>query len=276
MIKSRTFSQPAAWRRPSPESLTYFGLRALLPVALVVVWQLLSLTWPDSPRYATPAGVVEAFGELWVEGDFQVGTLVSLKHVMISFLLAAFFGGSLGLIMGYWPRMNEWVGPFVHSLRPIAPYAWIPLAILWFGIGDTTAFFIITYAAFFPMLVNAIAGARNIDRNLVNAARCLGASPGTLFTRVIFPATLPYLLVGARLAMGSAWIAVVAAELATGARGGQSATGGLGQMMFVFYAYYTNLNYIVVCIIGVGVFALLSDRLLHWLYRQLTPWAQWR
>ena len=274
MIEAKAQPNVAVWNKDQIKSIFLFLIRVLAPLALILVWYLISLSLPNSPRYATPTGVIAAFKDLWASGDFQTGSLVSIKHVFFSFVFATIAGGILGLVMGYSNTVNQWLGPFVHSLRPIAPYAWIPLAILWFGIGDTTAFVIVAYAAFFPMLINAITGARNLDRNLINAARCLGASPLTIFRRVIFPATLPYLLVGARLAMGSAWISVVAAELATGARGGQSATGGLGQMMFVFYAYYTNLNYIVVCIIGVGVFSLLSDRLLHWFYKVLTPWSQ--
>ena len=249
-------------------------VRMVLPLSLLVLWYLLSLGWPRSPQFATPLGVVRAFFELWAKGHLQAGALISIERILAAFTLAAILGGSLGLLMGYWPALDGWLGPLVHTLRPIAPYAWIPLVILWLGIGDAAVISIVAYAAFFPMTVNAITGARNIDRNLIDTARVLGASPLTLFSRVFFPAALPSLLVGARLAMGSAWIAVVAAELASGSRATQSAMGGLGQMMYIFYAYSINLNYIVACIITVGVLALLSDRLLHALYRRLTPWAR--
>lgn len=251
-----------------------FVVRAVLPVSLVLVWYALSLGWPRSPQFATPVGVLRAFIELWAKGSLQTGALISIERILTAFVLATVLGGSVGLLMGYWPVLDGWLGPLVHTLRPIAPYAWIPLVILWLGIGDAAVISIVAYAAFFPMTVNAITGARNIDRNLIDTARVLGASRLTLFGRVFFPAALPSLLVGARLAMGSAWIAVVAAELASGSRGTQSATGGLGQMMYIFYAYSINLNYIVACIITVGVFALLSDRLLGALYRKLTPWAR--
>jgi ABC-type nitrate/sulfonate/bicarbonate transport system permease component len=257
-------AQPAGW----------LALHLLLPVSLLVLWQLLSLSWPHTVRYATPLGVLSALFDLIGKGDLQLAALISLKHVGVAFVLAVLSGGALGLAMGYWPALDRWVGPLVNTLRPIAPYAWIPLAILWLGIGDATAIAIVTYSAFFPMVLNAISGARNVDRNLIAAARALGAGPRTLLVRVLFPATLPSMLVGARLAMGSAWVAVVAAELACGARGGRGATGGLGQMMFMFYAYASNLNQIVVCIIAVGVLALLSDRLIHRLYGSLSPWMR--
>lgn len=251
-----------------------FALRAALPLFLLVLWYVLSLGWPRGPQFATPVGVLRAFIELWAKGSLQTGALVSIERILTAFVLATVLGGSVGLLMGYWPALDGWLGPLVHTLRSIAPYAWIPLVILWLGIGDAAVISIVTYAAFFPMTVNAITGARNIDRNLIDVARVLGASRLTLFGRVFFPAALPSLLVGARLAMGSAWIAVVAAELASGSRATQSASGGLGQMMYIFYAYSINLNYIVACIITVGVLALLSDRLLGALYRRLTPWAR--
>jgi len=252
------------------------AVRAALPLSLLLLWQILSLDWPPSPQFATPVGVLRAFGELLAKGRLQAGALISIGRILTAFALATLLGGSVGLLMGYFSVLDRWLGPLVHTLRSIAPYAWIPLVILWLGIGDAAVISIVAYAAFFPMTVNAITGARNIDRNLVDAAHVLGASRLTLFGRVFFPAALPSLLVGARLAMGSAWIAIVAAELASGSRATQTAMGGLGQMMYIFYAYSINLNYIVACIITVGVLALLSDLLLGALYRRLAPWARGR
>jgi ABC-type nitrate/sulfonate/bicarbonate transport system permease component len=251
---------------------TRIAVRATLPIVLVAGWYLLTLGQEDDPRISTPPGVVTAFGELWASGDLLVGTWVSLQHIFISFALAAVSGGAVGMLMGSFNTVDHWLGPIVHSLRPIAPYAWIPMAILWFGISDAAAIFVITYAAFFPMVVNTMEGVRQVDRTMIDAARVLGASRWTILRRVVFPGALPGIMVGLRLAMGLAWIAVVAAELATGSAGGQGATGGLGQMMFVFYAYQINLNYIVVCIIMVAVMALITDRVMQGAHRRVTPW----
>ena len=248
------------------------ALRAVLPIALLVVWHFLTLGLGNDPRVATPLGVVRAFGELWTSGDLVIGTWVSLQHILFSFTFAAVSGTAVGMLMGYFRAADIWLGPLVHSLRPIAPYAWIPIAILWFGVGHAAAMFVITYAAFLPIVVNAAAGVHKVDRNLVDAARDLGASQWTMLRRVVFPGALPGIMVGLRLAMGMAWMAVVAAELATGSAGGRSATGGLGQMMFIFYAYEINLNYIVVCIIVVALLALVSDRIMRGLQRRLAPW----
>jgi ABC-type nitrate/sulfonate/bicarbonate transport system permease component len=248
------------------------ALRAALPIGLLVVWYFLTLGRGDDPRVATPPGVVRAFGELWASGDLLIGTWVSLQHVLFSFVFAAVSGTVVGMLMGYFRAAEHWLGPLVHSLRPVAPYAWIPIAILWLGVGDAAAMFVITYAAFFPMIVNVTAGVQSINRNLLDAARALGASQWMTLRRVVFPGALPGIMVGLRLAMGMAWIAVVAAELATGNAGGRSATGGLGQMMFIFYAYEINLNYIVVCIIVVALMALAADRVIQGLHRRLAPW----
>jgi len=269
-----TAAQRAVAVRPFDLTGVRVVVRVVLPLSLLLLWHGLSLGWPKSPQYATPGGVVRAFIELWAKGSLQTGALISIERILTAFALAAVLGGSVGLLMGYWPGLDGWLGPLVHTLRPIAPYAWIPLVILWLGIGDAAVISIVAYAAFFPMTVNAITGARSIDRNLIDAARVLGASPLTLFGRVFFPAALPSLLVGARLAMGSAWTAIVAAELAAGSRATHTTMGGLGQMMYIFYTYSVNLNYIVACIITVGVLALLSDSLLGALYRRLTPWAR--
>jgi ABC-type nitrate/sulfonate/bicarbonate transport system permease component len=248
------------------------ALRVVLPITLLVVWYYLTRDQGDDPRVATPPGVVRAFGELWASGDLLIGTLISFQHVIFSFVLAAVSGTAVGMLMGYFRAVDHWLGPLVHSLRPIAPYAWIPMGILWFGVGDAAAMFVITYAAVFPMIVNVTAGVHSIDRNLIDAARVLGASQWMTLRRVVFPGALPGITVGLRLALGMAWIAVVAAELATGNAGGRSATGGLGQMMFIFYAYEINLNYIVACIIVVALMALASDRIMQRLQRRLAPW----
>ena len=249
-------------------------LHLIMPLGLLMLWQVASLNWPANPKYATLQGVVAAFGTLWAKGTMQMGIRMSLMHIVGGFSIAVALGSVLGLLMGYLPGMNRWLGPLVHSLRPIAPYAWIPLVILWIGIGDSSVIAIVAYAGFFPMVMNAMTGARKIDRSLIDAARVLGARPLTLFARVFLPAALPSLLVGARLAMGASWTSVVAAELTSGARGGPDATSGLGQMMFTFYAYSLNLNNIVACIIVVGALALLFDRALGAIYRQVTPWAR--
>ena len=157
--------------------------------------------------------------------------------------------------------------------RPIAAIAVLPLAILWLGTGTGAAVAIVAYAAFFPLVVNTVAGAKNVSPALVQAAATMGLSRFTTIRTVIVPAALPSIGVGLRIAMGVGWTAIVAAELAVGAKAGGGGSGGIGQMMFVFYAYSIELNRIIVCMIAVGIVALLLNRVLQLMMKKLMPWA---
>lgn len=247
----------------------------LLPAILVVAWQAWALTLPpDSPAPA-PARVVTTFINLASSGGLVLATLQSLGRVLVGFAFALLAGVSLGALMGSNARVKDNLDPIVESFRPIAPMALLPMAILWFGTGTAPSLAIVAYAAFFPLLLNTIHAVSRVDRKLVLAAMTMGIPRRRILTQVLLPAALPGVLLGARLAMGVAWTAIIAAELAVGAKSGEGGTsGGIGQMMFVFYAYSVDLNGIVVCMIVVGVVALLIDRTFRAAERRLMPWRQ--
>ena len=232
--------------------------RSLLPVLLLVAVAdgrttgLAATNRAPSPaRVAARAAEMIASGELrWRSSKACSASPWASPSRLRSALL-------LGAAMGAFRSVGRNLDPLIESFRPIAPIALLPLAILWFGTGTPAAAFIVAYAAFFPMLINTIHGVRSVDRRLVQAARTLGVSGSTTLRTVLLPGALPSIFVGARLALGVAWTAIIAAELAVGAKAGGGATGGIGQMMFVFYAYSVELNGIVVCMIAVGVVALL-------------------
>jgi len=148
------------------------------------------------------------------------------------------------------------------------------MMVLWFGIGEASKIFFIAYAAFFPIIVNTIHGVRSVDASLARAALTMGVRRATILRTVILPGALPQIFTGARLGMGVAWTSIIAAELAVGAKAGSGGSGGIGQMMFVFYAYSVELNSIVVCMISVGLIALAIDRGLLWLQRRSMPWIE--
>jgi ABC-type nitrate/sulfonate/bicarbonate transport system permease component len=150
----------------------------------------------------------------------------------------------------------------------------LPIAILLLGTGTPTALAIVAYASFFPVVVNTVHGVSHVDRKLILAARTMGISRLSILTRVVLPGALPSILLGTRLAMGVAWTAIIAAELAVGAKSGGGGSGGIGQMMFVFYAYNIDLNAIVVCMTVVGLVALCIDHIFKMLEKRLTPWRQ--
>jgi len=246
-------------------------LGAMLPLLLLVVWQ----TWgmaQSNQRVPLPSRVLAAAVDLIVNGDLPAALLQSLGRVFAGFGIAALLAIPLGLAMGCFRAVERNLDPLVESFRPIAAIAILPLAILWLGTGTPAALLIVAYAAFFPIIVNTIAGAKRVNPVLLNAAATMGLSRLAVIRTVVVPSALPAIFVGLRIALGVAWTAIVAAELAVGAKAGGGGSGGIGQMMFVFYAYSIELNRIVVCMIAVGLIALVLDRVLRAILRFLMPW----
>lgn len=243
-----------------------------LPIILLVIWQSWAMTLPETSPAPAPLKVVQSFAELTASGELILATIQSLGRVLAGFAIALVAGLSLGVLMGSCRIVRENLDPIVESFRPIAPMAILPIAILWFGTGTPAALTIVAYAAFFPLLINTIHGVSRVDRQLIRAAQTMGLSRLRTVLVVIVPAAIPSVLLGSRLAMGVAWTAIIAAELAVGAKSGGGTSGGVGQMMFVFYAYSIDLNGIVVCMIVVGVIALLIDRLFRLVEHKLLPW----
>ncbi len=175
-------------------------------------------------------------------------------------------GIPLGLLMGRSWRLRLLVNPFVEILRPIPPLAWVPLAILWLGIGDGSAVFLIFLGAFFPILLNTVAGVLSIDRGVIEAALILGASRRDLFLKVLAPGALPATITGVRIAVGVGWMTLVAAEF-TGVKSGY----GLGYMIMtardIQRADLIVAGMFVIGLIGFAMDALIraaERRLLHW------------
>ena len=246
----------------------------VLPVILLVVWQLWVTVLSPGVRTPTPASVAMAAWSLLSTGELPVAMVQSLGRVLVGFICSAVLAIVIGFAMATSERIGRNVDPLIESFRPIAPIALLPLAILWFGTGTAAAAFIVGYSAFFPVLINTIAGVRAIDPSLPRAARTLGVGAPAILRTVILPGALPNIFVGVRLGLGLAWSSIVAAELAVGAKTGDGSSGGVGQMMFVFYAYSVDLSGIIVCMISVGVVALVIDRGLRAAERRLLPWKQ--
>ena len=243
-----------------------------LPLLLLVAWQLWAISLPADTRAPYPTKVLTTLAALTASGDLPSALVQSLGRVLAGFACALVLGGSLGVLMGSSRAWRDNLDPIIESFRPIAPMAVLPIAILWFGTGTPAALAIVTYAAFFPLLVNTVHGVSRVDRKLLLAAQTMGVPRARILRHVLLPAALPAVLLGARLAMGVAWTAIIAAELAVGAKSGAGGSGGIGQMMFIYYAYSVDLNAIVVCMIVVGLVAMLIDRLFRRAERALMPW----
>ena len=188
----------------------------LLPLSVAVVFVLgwhFSVKWTGSDIFPTPEMVVAGTLELARKGVLFKYVVASLFRVTTGFLLAVFIGIPLGLLMGWFGRARMAFNPAIQVLRPISPIAWIPIAILWFGVSDLAPIFLIFLASLFPITTSAMAAVQNIQLVYIRAARNFGITGLALFKKVVLPAALPQILTGLRLALGVAWLVVVAAEM---------------------------------------------------------------
>jgi NitT/TauT family transport system permease protein len=179
---------------------------------LLIAWQL---AVSRHPNYILPGpwGVVGGIADLLRRGFLFKYVVASLFRVTWGFSLAAILAIPLGLTIGWHRRSEMAFNPLVQIFRPISPLAWIPLAILWFGVGDAAAIFLIFLGCFFPLLLTAINAVRNIPAVYIHAARNFGLRPAEVVFRVLYPAVVPQLLIGLRITLGVAWLVVVAAEM---------------------------------------------------------------
>ncbi len=188
-------------------------LRPIAFVALLLaLWQLAILHHPET-LLPGPWAALLGIGDLLRRGLLLKDIVASLFRVTWGFLLAASLAIPLGLVIGWYRRAELAANPLLQILRPISPLAWIPMAILWFGVGDTAAVFLIFLGCFFPLLLTSINAVRSIPSVYLNAGRNFGLTPAQLITRVLYPAIIPQLLVGLRITLGIAWLVVVAAEM---------------------------------------------------------------
>ncbi len=191
-------------------------LQLLAPLAgialFLLLWQV-GVTVSDTRLVPGPWTVLLALGELTERGLLFRYVVASLFRVTWGYLLAALVAIPAGMAIGLMPRLEAALNPLLQVMRPISPLAWIPVAILWFGVGDGAAVWLIFVGSFFAILVAVIQGVHNVDVVHYNAGRNFGLSGVRLVTRVLLPAILPQLVVGLRIAFGIAWIVVVAAEM---------------------------------------------------------------
>ncbi len=244
--------------------LRQLGLLAVL----IGLWWLGSTYLLDKSTRALlppPQEVAAAAWELGRSAELWRHLLDSLKREFVAFLWAT-ISIPLGIAMGWWKAVENQVDPIIEVLRPVPPLAWIPLSILWFGVGDTQNQFIIFLGCFFPILLNTIAGVKGVEPNLVRAARCLGASEGRILWRVVLRAALPQIITGVRVGLGVGWMALVAAELV-------GANSGLG---FLINDARTVLrtDYVIVGMATIGVVGLVIDRAIRITMARFMPWSR--
>jgi ABC-type nitrate/sulfonate/bicarbonate transport system permease component len=189
--------------------------------AVVLVWQaIVTVTQPSPAVLPSPALTAQTLWDLFASGEIFRHIGASLGRVLAAWLLAAALAIPIGLLLGRHPKLERVLDPLFELFRPISPLAWIPMAILWFGIGEGGKVFIIFIATFFPILLNTVSGVKGVDPVLVRAGRVLGCdTDARLFRQVILPAAMPTILVGLRISFGTGWAAIIAAELVAANKG---------------------------------------------------------
>jgi NitT/TauT family transport system permease protein len=196
------------WRR----EIQQVALPLSVAATGTALWQL-ACAASGTTIFPTPYQTLLAFGQLW-ESDRLLGdSVASLYRVTWGFLLATLTAIPVGLVAGWSTRSFMALNPIIQGLRPISPIAWIPIAILWFGIGDGAGIYLIFLSSFFPICVGTMAGVRNISLVHQRSAWNFGVSGLELFRRVVLPAAMPQIITSLRIALGVAWLVIVAAEM---------------------------------------------------------------
>jgi len=227
----------------------------LRPVAfilvLLVIWQTAISSHPGQ-LLPGPWQTLRGIGDLLQHGLLLKYVVASLFRVTWGFLLAAVIAIPLGLTIGWYRRAEMAFNPLVQIFRPISPLAWIPIAILWFGVGDLSAIFLIFIGCFFSLLLTAMSAVHNIPDVYINVGRNFGLSTPAFIYRVLYPAVAPQLIVGLRITLGIAWLVVVAAEMI-------AVNSGLGFLIVDARNAGNRYDLVVAGMVVIGIIGLLLD-----------------
>jgi nitrate/nitrite transport system permease protein len=271
-IAPRADSMPATGQKASENTINKMAfdwrglwLKVVPPLAgmalLVAIWQLIAMgskgTFPTP--FATAVQAVDIFSDPFYSkgpNDQGIGWNIwsSLKRVAVGFGLAALVGIPLGFMIGRFTFLNRMFGPLISLLRPVSPLAWLPIGLLVFKGAHPAAIWTIFICSIWPMIINTAVGVQRVPQDYMNVARVLNLSEWKIITKILFPAVLPYMLTGVRLAVGTAWLVIVAAEMLT---------GGVG-IGFWVWDEWNNLNVknIIIAIFVIGIVGLVLEAML--------------
>lgn len=242
---------------------------AILVIAgVIIVWQLLA--WSGMyPVYLfpPPLQVAQSLREGILSGQLLMHISASLLRFFTGYFLAALVAIPCGLFLGWYRKIGAAVDPLIQLLRPISPIAWFPLIALWFGIGELPAIIIIFIAAFFPLLLASQAAVKQVDPLYLKVARNFGSNQQDILLKVVIPASFPHIAMGLHLALGSAWVFLVAGEM-LGVR------SGLG-FLIVDARNSLRTELVLAGILTIGTLGLLLDRTIWWVERYIRRrWGQ--
>ncbi|PUA16420.1 nitrate ABC transporter permease [Glaciimonas sp. PCH181] len=258
-----------AWRRSTMSPKVMAVVAPLLGLAfLVLVWQVIALNNSQFPKpLVTLKEAIKLFSDPFYRtgpNDQGIGwnILASLQRVAIGFGLAAIVGIPLGFMIGRFQFLSSMFGPIISLLKPVSPLAWLPIGLLVFKSANPAAIWSIFICSIWPMVINTAVGVQRVPQDYMNVARVLNLSEWKIVTKILFPSVLPYMLTGVRLAIGTAWLVIVAAEMLT---------GGVG-IGFWVWDEWNNLNvpHIIIAIVVIGVVGLLLEQLLVALAKAFT------
>ena len=245
--------------------LAPWGRRLIVPVALLMAWEAaVDWGWLDRNTLPAPSAVLRALVDLAELGRLWPDVAASLGRIVVGFSLATIAGIALGGLLGWYRRLAEYLLPVIELIRPISVIAWIPIAILWFGLGNKSAWFLIFLGAFFPIFTNAFAGVRALQPTHLRIAQCLGVSRRQFVVSVLLPSALPLILTGMRIGLGTGWTCVIAAELI-------ASTSGLGYMIQIARTMIETEK-VLGGMLVIGLIGFAMNVAMAKLERWLTPW----
>lgn len=182
---------------------------AIMLISLGLIWQLVAWHYNSALLFPSPLETMKALGKTIIEPDVWVNLFITMKRVLYGFAIAVAVGVPLGLMMGFSRMVMQILEPFINSIRQVPVMAWVPLTIVWFGLGDGPTIFLIAFTGTFPVLLNTITGVQGISRDYYHAARSMGATTTSIITQIIIPGSLPDVLTGMRLALSTGWMSVI-------------------------------------------------------------------
>lgn len=233
-------------------------------VVIIIAWQVAANYYDSALLLPTPKATFDRFVENIQNKEVITNISITLSRVLRGFVWALIIGLPLGFLMGLSKLANKLIGGIVDSIRQVPIMAWVPLTIIWFGIGDGPTIFLIAFSGIFPIILNTIQGVRNISPDYYHAARSMGASYFSIFKDVILPASIPDILTGSRIAISSGWMSVIWAEfIATSA--------GLGYSMVEAQVRMQSDSLISLMFLA-AIVGFLIDRTLQLLNKSLTKW----
>lgn len=183
--------------------------RSITFAFLIGLWQLAALHYNNQLVLPTPWKTLQAFLFALQDRETLVNLTITLRRVALGLGIAILVGFTVGLAMGYSTLVHKLVDPIIGPLRQVPIMAWVPLTIVWFGLGEGPTLFLIAMVATFPIMLNTMAGVQNVPKNYYHAARSMGAGRGTIFATITLPSALPDIITGLRIGLSSGWMSVI-------------------------------------------------------------------